>query len=438
MVKYIVKEGKWKDLFNFKLPDLIYSRTKSHTLVHSVEYPPDKKVDLPTSILEIHAYNPMAYKNQKVFKAKLWFDKDGRINKLKPENYLKYSEYSFELDDILYEIGEEIKLTTLRDRTTLIKIKKSNDFSFDIIFSHLKSKLKENIPFIENWLSEHLKEKQVKINDYITLELKEELYKVYCKGEYFWTFIQDDIRRSRPLKLKMNFEEWFRDSYLSYADDKYHPQKLEFSDTCELFRRWNDNNLKNLDFKWHFYGHLMGRLQNAGHQGTKKIYDGEIKKRDEEYLKILNDKKRERLIQKGIWNDFFDFEIPEQELRELELQTSSWMEFPYDVEKMVPRSILDITIYKAQNLSDRWFKVKWYLERNDEMREIQYERGTYFKYWEFEEKKKEILRNLGEEIELITHLDGSTSISFSNPNFVSKEVIFPEFRKQLNQLLNKI
>ena len=79
-------------------------------------------------------------------------------------------------------------------------------------------------------------------------------------------------------------------------------------------------------------------------------------------------------------------------------------------------------------------KAKWYLERNDEMREIQYERGTYFKYWEFEEKKEEILRNLGEEIKLVTQLDGSTSISFSNPNFVSKEVIFPEFREQLNQV----
>jgi len=438
MVKYIVKEGKWKDLFNFKLPDLIYSRTKSHTLVHSVEYPPDKKVDLPTSILEIHAYNPMAYKNQKVFKAKLWFDKDGRISKLKPENYLKYSEYSFELDDILYEIGEEIKLTTLRDRTTLIQIKKSNDFSSDIIFSHFKKILKENIPFIRNWLSEHLKEDQININEYITLELKETLYYVHCKEDYFWTFIQDDIKRPRPVVIEKTYEEWFKNDYLPLVDNQFKPKEREFSYVCKLFQQWKDSNLKNLDFNWHFYGHLMLRLHNAGHPEAKKIYDNEISKRDEIHFQLLVKKDEEMITQKGMWNDFFDFDIPEQDLRALELQTSTWMEFPYDAEKMIPRSILDITVYKVENPTDIWLEIKWYLEKNDEMREIQYERGTYFKYWEFVEKKEEILRNLGEEIKLITHLDGSTSLYFSNPNFVSKEVIFPEFRQQLNHVLNKI
>ena len=438
MGKYLVKEGKWEDFLDFELPDLVYSRVQSHTLVHSVDYPLDKELRLPMSILEIHVFNSTAYKDQRVFKAKLWFDKDGRINKLNPEDYLKYSEYSFELRDILYELGEEIKLTTLTDRTTLIRIKKPSDFSFEIIFKIFKNRVKENIPFMKNWLTEHLKEEQVNINEYITLELKETLYYVYCKGDYFWTFIQDDIKRPRPVDTKKTYEEWVKNDYLPLVDNQFKPKDLEFSYVCKLFQQWKDSNLKNLDFNWHFYGHLMLRLHNAGHPEAKKIYDNEINKRDEIHFQLLVKKDEEMITQKGKWNDFFDFDIPEQELRALELQTSTWMEFPYDAEKMIPRSILDIAIYKAQNLSDRWFKVKWYLERNDEMREIQYERGTYFKYWEFEEKKEEILRNLGEEIKLVTQLDGSTSISFSNPNFVSKEVIFPEFREQLNQVLNKI
>ena len=103
MTRYKVNEGKWEDFFSFELPDLIYARKKSHTLTHSVDYPPNKEFNLPVSILEISVYNPMAYKNQKVFKAKLWLDKDGRASQLKPEDYFKYSEYSFELNDILYD-----------------------------------------------------------------------------------------------------------------------------------------------------------------------------------------------------------------------------------------------------------------------------------------------------------------------------------------------
>lgn len=434
MRNYTVQEGKWEEFFNYELPELIYSRKKSHTLVHSMDYPPDKEFNLPISILEISVYNPMAYKNQKVFKAKLWFDKEGRTGQLKPGDYFKYSEYSFELRDILYEIGEEIKITTLRDRTTIIKTKEPSNYSFDIIFLYLKNKTEQNLPYIENWLSEHLKEEQVNINEYITLELKEESYRVYCKGNYFWTFIQDDIRRPKPIETEMDYEEWFKNDYLPLVDNEFKPKELEFSDVCKLFQRWNDNTLKNLDFNWHFYGHLMGSLHNAGHPEAKKIYDNEINKRDDNHFQTLVKKDEEMITQKGMWNDFFEVDIPEQELRALEHQTSSWMQFTYDPEKMVPRSILDITIFKVKNPTDRWLEIKWYLERNNEIREIEHERNTYFKYWVFLSKKEEILRNLGEEIELNSFLDGSTSISFCNPNFIPKEIIFPEFKRRMNQV----
>lgn len=438
MANYIVKKGKWEEFFSFGLPDLIFSRIKSHTLSCSMDFPPDKKHDLPISILEISVYNPTAYKSQKVLKAKLWFDKDGKINQLNSEDYLKFSEYSFEEREILSEIGEEIKLTVFRDRTLIIQIKKPSDFSFELIFKIIKKRIKENIPVVENQLVEHLKEDQVKINDYITLELKEGLNKVKCKGKAFWTFIQDDIKRSRLVEPKRAYEEWYKNDYLPHVDDDFKPQRLNFSDVCRIFRQWNNNNLKNLDFSWHFYGHLMGQLHNAGHSEAKIIYNYEIKKRDEKDLKILKIKEKETITQKGIWNDFFDFEIPEQELRALEHQTSTWMQFPYDAEKMLPRSILDITLYEVKNPFDRWLKMQWYLERKNEMREIEYEKSTYFKYWEFLEKKDDILRNLGEEIKLISHLDGSTSISFINPNFIPREIIFPEFKKKVDQIFMRL
>lgn len=438
MTNFTVKEGKWEEFFGFELPDLIYSRIKSHTLEHSVEYPPDKEHNLPNSILEISVYNPMAYKNQKVLKAKLWFDRDDRINHLNPEDYLKYSEYSLELRDILYEIGEEIKLTVLRDRTSIIKIKEPSNFSFKSIFKIFEKRVKENIPFIENWLTEHLKQEKVNFNEYIALELKESLFYVYCNGKYFWTFIKDDIRRSRPEKVKINYKEWFKNIYLSHADDKFLPQKLEFLDVCELFQQWNDNNLKNLAFNWNFYGHLMGKLHDAGHPEARRIYEEEIKKRNEENLNIFEEKIGRKVTQEGNWTDFFDYEFPEQKFKALESQISSGiqMEFPYDAEKMIPRSILDITFYE-ENLPNEGLEIKWYLERNDEMREIKYEENTYFKYWEFLNKKEEILRYLGEEINLFINHKGLMVISFSNPNFIPKEINFPEFKDKLEQVFNK-
>lgn len=312
MSNYTVKKGKWEDFFSFELPDLIYSRTKSHTLTSAVDFPPEKELDFPMSVLEISVFNPMAYKNQKIFEAKLWFDKDGRINRLNQEDFFKFSKYSFELSELLCEIGEEIKLTVFRDRTSIILIKKSGDFSFELIFGIFNKRVKENIYLIENWLSEHLKEDQVKINDYITLELKEELYEVHCKGKSFWTFIQDDIKRPRPVEQKIAYKEWFKNDYLPRVDDDFQPQKLEFSDVCRIFQRWNDNNLKNLDFTWHFYGHLMQKLQNAGHPEVEKIFNDEIKKRDEEELKILKKKEKEIYTQKGIWSEFFACKIPEK------------------------------------------------------------------------------------------------------------------------------
>ena len=438
MANYIVKEGKWEDFFDFKLPDLIYSRVKSGSLSHSMNFHPDKEFNFPTAILEIGVYNPMAYKNQKVFKAKLWFDKDGRSIQLNPEDYFKYSEYSREVDDILYEIGEEIKVTTLKNRTTIIKTKDPSDYSYDSTFNYFKNKVELCLPSITNSLSEHLKEQQVKINDYITLELRETSFRVSCKGLYFWTFIREDVRRPRPVEPEKPYEEWFKNEYLPGSNDEFQPQKLEFSEVCELFYQWNDNNLKNIDFNWHFYGHLMSRLQDAGHPEAKDIYIIEIKKREEMYSNFLSKKRARQYTQKGMWNEFFDFGISSKKLQALEFQTSSWIEFPTDAEKMIPRSILEITIYKAEFPNEKWIDLNWYLERSDEMREIAHEKSTYYKYGEFLAKKDKILRNLGEEFHLGAYLDGLTYITFNNPAFVPKEIIFPELKKKVKQVLKNI
>lgn len=434
MANYLVKNGKWEEFFNFELPDLIFSRIKSHTLSRSMDFPPDKKHNLPMSIFEISVYNPTAYKSQKVLKAKLWFDRDGKINQLNPEDHLKFSEYSFEEREILYEIGEEIKLTVFRDRTLNIQIKKPSDFSFELIFKIFKKRIKENIPVVENQLVEHLKEDQAKINDYITLELKERLTKVKCNGKNFWTFIQDDIRRSELVEPEMNYEDWFKNEYLPRTDDKFQPKDLNFSDVCRLFQRWNDNHLENLDFTWHFYGHLMEKLRDAGYLEAAEIYSGEIFKRNIEVRKKIKKRNIERHIQIGVWNEFFDCEIPKKKLQNVDY----WNEYPYDTEKMIPRFILDVEIYDVQQPSDRWIMAKLYLERNDEMREIEYEKNTYFKYGEYLSKKEEILRNMGEEIKLVSHLDGSTSISFFNPNFIPREIIFPEFKKRVDQIFKNL
>jgi hypothetical protein len=164
------------------------------------EYPPDSKLGIPKSIIEINFYNPTAYKNNKVLKAKFWFDKDGKVDQLHRLEFNKYSEYSYELDNLLYEIGEVIKLTVFKDRSLKIQFKEPSVFSFDFTFKIFKKRLKEFIPFIENWLFELIKEDQFEINDYITIELKEALFRVNCNGKRFWTFTREDIRRPEPLK----------------------------------------------------------------------------------------------------------------------------------------------------------------------------------------------------------------------------------------------
>jgi hypothetical protein len=183
----------------------------------------------------------------------------------------------------------------------------------------------------------------------------------------------------------------------------------------------------------------MGKLHDAGHPEAKSIYAEEIKKRNEENLRIIKEKIKMKVTQEGNWTDFFDFELPEQKFKALEPKISSGfqMEFPYDAEKMIPRSILDISFYE-EHVPNEGLVVKWYLERNDEMREIEYEESTYFKYWEFISKKEEILRNLGEEIKLNIYHNRFVTISFNNPNFILREKIFPEFKNKLKQALRKL
>lgn len=430
MTNYTVKDGKWEDFFSFELPDLIYSRTKSHTFSPSKEYPPDSKYDIPKSILEVSVYNPTAYKNHKVLKAKFWLDKDGKTDQINRLEFYKFSEYLFELDNLLHEIGEEIKLTVFIDRSLKIQFKEPSDFSSDLLFKIFKKRIKEFIPIIENWLIELLKEDHVKINDYITLELKESSRQVNCNGKSFWTLIQDDIRRSELTEPEEFYEDWFKNEYLPRADDKFQPKDLSFSDVCKIFQRWNDNSLKNLDFTWHFYGRLMEKLRDAGHLEAAKIFNSEIFKRNIDDRGKIRKKNSKRRIQVGAWNEFFDCEIPKKKLKNIDF----WNKYEYDAEKMIPRSILDVEIHDVQQPSDRWIEAKFYLERNDEMREVEYENDTYFKYIEFLTKKNEILGNLGEEIKMISHLDGSTSISFMNPKFTPKEIIFPDFKKKVNQI----
>ncbi|MHA1328480.1 MAG: hypothetical protein ACTSRH_14355 [Promethearchaeota archaeon] len=438
IINYKMKKGRWEDFFNFELPDLIYSGKVSNPLVYSVHYPPDEKLNLPASILEISIYNIKTYYNQKVLKAKLWFDKDEKFSNLKPEHYFKYSEYLFELEEILYKIGEELKITILIDKTTIIKIKEPSNYPFDIIFLYFKNKIKENLPNIENSISKLMKKEKVDINEYITLELERNFYHVYCKGKKIWTFTQDDIKRPKPIEIEKSYEEWFKNEYLPLADNSFEHKKLEFSDVYKLFQKWNDNNLKNLDFNWYFYKHLMQSLYDAGHPDAMKIYDSEIKKRDEIDLQLSLKKFKEKITQVEMWNDFFDFKIPEQELKALEYSTISWMIFPHDAEKMIPRSILDFTIYKVKNPTDKWLEVKWYLERQNEIREIEHERNTYYKYSEFLSKKIEILKNLGEDIKLTAFLNGLLFISFNTPNFIPSEIIFPNFKEKMNQMLKNL
>ncbi len=436
----LIKEGQWEDFFDFELPILFYEREKSHRYEMSIDYPSEEEYKFPNAVFEICIYNPPA-ENFKVLKAKLYFEKidEFDIIETKRESYLKYSEVSLVEREVLDSLGEQIKITVYKNRRTKLEIKTPSNFNFVPVFSFFQNKIKENIPSMEKWLIEQLREDEIRINEYITLKLEHGQCAVYNKGERFWTFFKEDTRRNGPVELyelTIPYEEWFRTKYFSQADDKFQSTELEFSDCCRLFQLWNENNYKNNHFTWHFYSHLMDKLIKAGVPNAKSIYIEEIGKKDREDLLLLKKKEERKTTSKGVFKDWFDFDIPDKILINEELEISSSREYPYIKEKLIPRSSIDITIYLPKQPSDRLFKVKYYLERTDEMREIEYEKATYFKYWEFMEQRKSILKTLGEEIKVITLLDETTFISFSNLDYIPKEIIFPEFKEKLARLFN--
>ena len=436
-----IKRGKWDEFFDFELPELFYERKEGPILSFSLEIPSDQEKNLPISTLEINLYNPAGKYELKVLKAKLFFDKEKKLEELDKEFYWKQAERSFDQDEILRSIGPEVKLIVARSRIIHLEIKDPSEYLFQSVFSFFQEKLKEYIPSMERQLLDYLRKDDVKINNYISLKLEDNLCKVYCNEKYFWTFIPKDIKHKECIdfyELKISYEDWFKNMYLPQANDKINPKKYEFSDYCHVFKKWNDNNLKNKEFVWHFYSHLMSSLIEAGHPKAMEIYREEKKKSENQYKYLLKKKDGRRVIQEGKLNDFFDFNIPDRIFKEREYQTSSCKRYHYDNKQMVPRSIIELTIYIAKHPSDKLFKVKYYLERSDEMREIEYEEASYFKYWEFLEEQRKILNIIGEELKLITYLDGSTSLSFSNSDFFPKEIIFSDFKIRLKEILQEI
>jgi len=437
----------WKDFFNFELPDLFFSREKSGTISCSKIYSPDS--NLPHSIIDITLYNPTTYRNGKTVKFKLWFDPEKRVQQLNQDNYFKMSDRFFDEREILEEIGVEMKLIIFRDKSCEISFKEQSNYSFDSTLTYLEKRFKVVIPYMENYLREHLKEDLQKINDYITLKLEDTLVRVYCKEKDFWTFILEDIGRTKSSVFKdldQDYKTWFTAVYIPQAEEPFKPKKLEFSDVCRLFHDWDKNGLKNIQFTYHFYSHLMGSLIESGHPSALEIYKKEVKKKEKSKANYLT----EAIKTEGNWNEFFDFKIPDKFFKK-EIYLSTWQNYSYDTESFIPRSIISLELYPGktgsmesqlypgETLDNNMFAISYYLERVNEMKEIDFEKHTYYKYGEFLAQKATILRDLGETVRLFVYLDKTFILHFFEcEGFFPQDIIIPDFKQKLMSLISGI
>ena len=439
-VKNMIKEGKWEDFFDFELPEIFITKEKPNTCIFSEDYTFDKVHNIPNSAMEISVYSLGDDLDDRILKIKFYLDRDDKLKDLNFDSFLKKNVYSYTRDEILYSLGPEIKLIAYRDLSVWINIRESSRLSSDIVFSVFKEKFKAKIPEMEKSLIKLVKKDIAQINDYISIKLETNLIRVYCKEKMFWTFVEEDILRKNPLDLyqiNMTYPEWFNKIYIPQAGDRFQPLKLKFKDVSQLFQKWVESDLKNVSFSWHFYSHLMSRLIEAGHPKAKTIYLKERKIfQNQQDLREKEIEKR-KLEQKGKWSEFFDFEIPKT-LTQLDTGLEFWKGYSYDKNKLIPRSILEIAINTHEESSNIVLEAKYYLERGEEMIEIEYERGTFYKYSDFLGTKDAILYNLGEEIKLEATLEGNCLVSFSNPEFIKKEIIFTDFKLKLKKCLAEL
>ncbi len=446
MFRYKITRGMWKNFFNFELPDLFFSRKKSRSMSCTKNYSGDS--NLPNSIIDITLYNPTSFLNGKSVKFKLWFDPEKRVEQLNNNFYLKMSDLSFDEREILKEIGYEMKLIVFKDKSCEISYKEQSNYLFDSTLTYLKKKLKDVIHYMENWLKEQLKEGLSEINEYITLNREGNHFTVNCKGKYFWTFILEDVKRSTPLNFKdlaQNYNEWFLDFYLPHADDTFKPKKLEFSEICRLFQDWNKNGLKNIHFTYHFYSHLMHRLIENDHPTALEIYKKEVKKKETSKSNYLT----EAIKTEGNWYNHFDFNIPDRFFKK-EIYLSTWKDYSYDTKNLIPRSIINLELYPGktgsieshlfpgENLDNNVFVISYYLERVNEIKEIEFEFHTYYKYGEFLAQKDRILRDLGETIRLFINLDKTFILHFFDNGFLPQDILFKDFKEKLSALIPTI
>jgi len=442
MFRYKITRGLWKDFFSFELPNLFFTRSKSHAISCSKGYPSSSP--LPNSILEFNVYNPTAYPNQKTVKVKLWFDPQKRVQQLHLTDYFKYSDLVFDERERLHEIGAEMKLIVFRDKSYEILFKNPSDYSFDTVLPYLKKKIKNIIPYMNKRLMELLKEEIFQVNDFITLKQEENLFRVYCNEKSFWTFILEDIKRPKPLNftdLSLNYKDWFLDTYLPHAEDPFKPKTLEFSEVCSMFQDWDKSSLQNLHFTAQFYSRLMRKLIDNDYPSALNIYKEEVQKKEDRIRTASKNRNRSSTKLEGNWNEFFDFTIPaEKKMYPL----SNWEGYLHDKEKFIPRSVITLDLYPEQetheyleNADDVLFVISYYLEKEFEMKEIEFEAYNYYKYGEFLSLKDKILRNLGETIRLITNLDHHTTIIFYDSKFIPRDIVFMDLKVRLKTLIDR-
>jgi hypothetical protein len=179
----------------------------------------------------------------------------------------------------------------------------------------------------------------------------------------------------------------------------------------------------------------MGNLIDKGHHEALQIYREEKQKnkdRDTMALKIRNQYSNKL---EGNWNELFDF--PPPDLKKI-IPMSTSKAYEYDEERFIPRSIITLDTFPEQethpylkNVEDVLFVASYYLEKEQEMKEIEYESHTYFKYGEFLGLKYKILKNLGEIIRVVANLDLHTALIFYDSKFIPQDIVFPDLKGKL-------